>query len=171
MPAPLMPKATALWLIENTALTFDQIATFCHLHLLEVQAIADEDVNFRTIPHNPIEAGQLTPEEIVRCEKDSSRHLKLIEWNDPKPRKKSSRYMPVSKRHDRPNAIAWMIKHYPDLPDSIICRLLGTTRPTINAIREKTHWNAKNIRATSPIDLGLCDEKDLEKATKGYAKA
>lgn len=170
MPAPLMPKATALWLIENTALTFDQIATFCQLHPLEVQAIADEDITMGTIPHNPLEAGQLTAEEIVRCEKDSACHLKLTEWDDPKPRSKTSRYTPVAKRQDRPNAIAWMIKHYPDLPEASICRLLGTTRPTIKAIREKTHWNSKNIRATSPVEMGLCSHADLEKATEGYTK-
>ena len=169
MATPIMPKATTLWLIENTALTFDQIAEFCQLHLLEVQAIADEEIIIGKMPHNPIEAGQLTQEEITRCEKDSSQKIQLTEWNDPKPRK-VSRYTPVAKRQDRPNAIAWMVKHYPELPEAIICRLLGTTRPTIKAIREKKHWNSKNIRAVNPIELGLCTEKDLEKATEGYTK-
>lgn len=170
MADPIMPKATAVWLIENTALTFDQISKFCNLHPLEVQAIADEDIAVGMVPHDPIEAGQLTVEELKRCEADPTAALELTEWTDPKPRKKASRYTPMSKRQDRPNAIAWMIKHFPDLPDAAICRLLGTTRPTIKAIREKTHWNSKNIKATSPVDLGFCSSKDLENITKGHTQ-
>lgn len=170
MAAPIMPKATALWLIENTKLTFEQIAEFCQLHKLEIQAIADDDITISKTPHDPTIAGQLTLEEIARCEEDSSQRLQISEWNDPKPKKKSSRYTPMSKRQDRPNAIAWMVKHYPDLPESLICSLLGTTPPTIKAIRDKTHWNSKNIRATSPVELGLCSEKDLNKIVKNYTK-
>jgi len=170
MAGPIMPKATAVWLIENTVLTFNQIAEFCQLHPLEVRAIADEDIAVGMVPHNPIEAGQLTMEEIKRCEADETQNLKITEWNDPKSRKKVSRYTPIAKRQDRPNAIAWLIKHYPDLPEANICRLLGTTRPTIKSIREKTHWNSKNIRATDPVELGLCTQKELDKFTKGHEK-
>lgn len=170
MSAPIMPKATALWLIENTSLTFKQIAEFCQLHPLEVQAMADEDVALGMVPYDPIEAGQLSREEIQRCQEDPQAQLEIIQWIDPKPRRKSSRYTPVSKRQDRPNAIAWMLKHYPDIPEIQICRFLGTTRATIKAIREKNHWNIKNIRATNPVELGLCSEKDLEAFTQGHEK-
>ncbi len=166
MIRPLMPKATAVWLIENTALTFDQIAEFCALHELEVQAIADGEVAIGMQGLDPIAAGELTKEEIDRCSGDPSARLKAAEPATPVPqaRPKGARYTPVSKRQDRPDAIAWLLKNYPELADPQIAKLIGTTKPTINAVRERTHWNAPNIKPQNPVGLGLCSEAELEKA-------
>jgi hypothetical protein len=162
----LMPKATAVWLVENTALTFDQIAAFCGLHPLEVQAIADGEVAVGMQGLDPIAAGQLTQEEIDRCSKDPSARLQMAEPMLPEPRKrpKGARYTPVSKRQDRPDAIAWLLKNYPELSDAQISKLIGTTKPTINGVRDKTHWNTPNIKPRNPVHLGLCSADDLEKA-------
>lgn len=161
---PLMPKATAIWLIENTKLTFKQIADFCGLHLLEVQAIADGTSSVNMIGYDPISSGQLTLEEIKRCEENPLESLRLkppIIFKNTLTKKKI-RYTPMSKRQDKPDAIAWLIKNYPNLEDSQICILLGTTRNLIKAVRQKTHWNTQNIKPRSPVQLGLCSQSDLE---------
>lgn len=165
MAVPLMPKATAVWLVENTTLTFEQVAEFCGLHILEVQAIADGEAAVGMIGFNPITSGQLTAEEIKRCEEDSTLSLKLTPplTADSVLGKKTSRYTPVSKRQDRPDAIAWLLKYYPSLSETQICRLLGTTKNMINAVRNKTHWNSANIKPRNPVQLGLCTQIELDK--------
>ncbi|NQV46514.1 MAG: DUF1013 domain-containing protein [Rhodospirillaceae bacterium] len=164
MTHPLMPKATAVWLVENTALTFDQIADFCGLHALEVQAIADEEVAIGMQGLDPIAAGELTVEEIDRCLADSGGRLVRAKVRTPVAKQKGARYTPVSKRQDRPDAIAWLLKNYPDLGDAQISKLIGTTKPTINSIRDRSHWNMPNIKAQNPVNLGLCSSENLEKA-------
>lgn len=160
-----MPKATAVWLLENTSLTFDQIADFCGLHKMEVQAIADAEVAIGLTPVDPIAAEFLTWDEIERCSKDPATRLEISSPKEVLPAyKRRTRYTPVAKRADKPNAIAWVLKHHPELSDAAICRLLGTTSPTINAIRNRTHWNSENIRSQSPIELGLCTQKELDEA-------
>lgn len=161
---PLMPKATAVWLIENTALTFRQIGAFCGLHELEVQSIADDEVAIGMVGYDPIANGQLTKEEIERCEVDASARLRMATTRVPRPstRTKGPKYTPVARRGDKPDAIAWLIKHYPKLVDSQISRLIGTTKPTIGAIRDRSHWNMGNISARDPVGLGLCNRLDLD---------
>lgn len=170
---PLMPKATAVWLIENTALTFRQIGDFCGLHELEVQSIADDEVAIGMVGYDPIANGQLTQDEIDRCAADPAASLKMAHTNVPRPanRTKGPRYTPVARRGDKPDAIAWLVKHYPALADAQISRLIGTTKPTIKAIRERTHWNMANINARDPVGLGLCNRQDLDREIKraGYA--
>ncbi|MEO3432888.1 cell cycle transcriptional regulator TrcR [Inquilinus sp. CAU 1745] len=168
MAQPLMPKATAVWLVENTALTFRQIAEFCGLHELEVKAIADQEVAVGMVGMDPIANGQLTQEEIDRCSGDPAARLKMAKSDLPAPtsRQKGPRYTPVTKRGDKPDGIAWLLKHAPELSDAAISRLIGTTKPTINAIREKTHWNATNIKTRNPVLLGLCTQNDLTEALK-----
>jgi uncharacterized protein len=165
MALPLMPKATAVWLVENTALSFIQIADFCGLHELEIQAIADGDVGMGMQGMDPIANGQLTKEELERCQANPKNRLKLATSTNPVPkaRGKGARYTPVSKRQDRPDGIAWLVKNHPELQDVQISKLLGTTKPTIKAIRDKTHWNSPNITPRNPVTLGLCSEADLEK--------
>lgn len=159
-----MPKAVAVWLIDNTGLTFDQIAAFCGLHALEVQAIADGEVAVGIVGNDPIATGELTKEEIARCEADSSTRLKISTSDLPKPREraKGPRYTPVSKRGDKPDAIAWILKNYPAVPDSQIAKLIGTTKPTINSVRERTHPNTPNMKPRSPVLLGLCTQVDFD---------
>jgi len=166
MALPLMPKATAVWLVENTALTFEQIADFCGLHALEVQAIADGEVATGIVGLDPVANGQVNRSEIERCEANADARLKLTVTDIPQPRAKpkGARYTPVSKRQDRPDAIAWIIKHHPELSDATISKLIGTTKQTIQAVRDKTHWNATNIKPRNPVTLGMCTELDLEKA-------
>jgi hypothetical protein len=166
MARPLMPKATAVWLVENTTITFEQIADFCELHALEVQAIADDEVAIGMQGMDPITSGQLTADEIERCAADPDARLELAKPSVPRQRArhKGARYTPVSKRQDRPDAIAWLLKNYPELSDAQVSKLIGTTKPTINAIRDRTHWNAPNIKPQNPIGLGLCSEPELEKA-------
>lgn len=166
MSLPLMPKATAVWLVENTSLTFEQIARFCGMHSLEIQAIADGDVGASMMGLNPVTNGQLTQEEITRCEADEQAVLKRSVSDLPAlmPRAKGARYTPMAKRQDKPDAIAWLLKHQPDLSDAQIRKLIGTTKNSIDAIRNKTHWNMANIKARNPVLLGLCTEADLEKA-------
>jgi hypothetical protein len=171
--APLMPKATAVWLVENTALSFDQIAEFCKLHPLEVKAIADGDAAQGIKGLDPILTGQLTREEIVRAEGDHSLQLKLANPKVRLPeakRKKGPRYTPVSRRQDRPNAILWLIRNHPELKDSQIMRLVGTTKSTIQAIRDRTHWNAANLQPMDPVTLGLCSQIDLDLEVQRAAK-
>ncbi|MCW8915235.1 MAG: DUF1013 domain-containing protein [Magnetovibrio sp.] len=166
MAQPLMPKATAVWLVENTALSFDQIAEFVGLHELEIQAIADGEVAVGMQGANPLTSGELTQEEIDRCQADPMASLKMAKATlpTPKARGKGARYTPVSKRQDRPDAIAWLLKHHPELTDGQIGRLIGTTKPTIKSVRERSHWNIANIKPQSPVGLGLTNEADLEKA-------
>jgi hypothetical protein len=166
MTQPLMPKATAVWLIENTALTFEQVATFCQLHALEVQAIADGEVGIGMQGFDPIANGQLSRDEIQRCEEDPTASLELQKSNLPKPTNKSKgpKYVPISKRGDKPDAIAWLLKHHPELKDSQINRLVGTTKDTINKVRDRTHWNSSQITARHPVLLGLCQQQDLDNA-------
>jgi hypothetical protein len=164
----LMPKATAVWLVENTALTFDQIAEFCGLHPLEVQAIADGEVAVGMQGLDPIVNGQLTKEELERCIKDPKARLALTAPDLPEPvaRPKGPRYTPIAKRQDKPDAIAWVLKTHPELSDAQISKLLGTTKQTIAAVRDRTHWNSPNIRPRNPVALGLCTEGDLNGAVK-----
>ena len=159
----LMPRATAVWLIENTALSFHQIAEFCHLHELEIQAIADGEVATGMVGMDPVASGQLSQVEIDRCSADSSARLQLSAPDIPMPasRTKGPRYTPVTKRGDKPDAIAWLLKHHPELSDTAITRLVGTTKPTINAVRDRTHWNSANIKARDPVLLGLCTQSEL----------
>jgi len=163
---PLMPKATAVWLVENTALTFEQIADFCGMHPLEVQAIADGEVAPGMTGLDPIGNGQLTQEEVDRAVADPKYRMTLAESKVPMPplRAKGPRYTPIAKRNDRPDAIAWLLKHHPELTDSQIAKLVGTTKTTINAVRDRTHWNTANIRPRSPIELGMCSQKELNLA-------
>lgn len=162
----LMPKATAVWLIDNTALTFAQIADFCALHDLEVQAIADGDVGAGIQGYNPVLNKQLTDEEIKRCEEDPSARLVRSTSTLPPPtqRTKGPRYVPLARRSDKPDGIAWIVKHHPDIKDSQIARLIGTTKETIGKIRDRSHWNIANISAKHPVMLGLCSQIDLDRA-------
>jgi hypothetical protein len=163
-----MPKATAVWLVENTTLSFEQIGDFCGLHKLEVQAIADGEVAAGIIGLDPVLNGQLTAEEIKRCENDPRARLKMIKSDLPQPvvRTKGPRYTPVSKRADKPDAIAYLIKTHPELLDAQIARLLGTTKETIAKVRERTHWNSTNIKPRNPVLAGLCKQSDLDAALK-----
>ncbi len=168
MTLPLLPKATAVWLVDNTTLTFDQISDFCGMHPMEVQGIADGEVAAGIIGKSPVLASQLSKDEIARCENDDKASLKLlaaaekyIKSNQEK--KKKSRYTPVARRQDKPDAIAWIIKHCPDVKDSQLTKLIGTTKNTIAAIREKSHWNWGNITPRDPVLLGLCKQIDLNK--------
>lgn len=166
MILPLMPKATAVWLVENTALTFEQIGDFCGMHPLEVQGIADGDVAAGVRGNDPIAAGQLTKENIAECEKDTDKRLELLGSAKQyiMQKTKGSRYTPVARRQDKPDAIAWLLKHYPTMTDGQIIKLVGTTKNTISAVRGKTHWNSSNIRPRDPVLLGLCTQTHLDAA-------
>ena len=177
MSQPLMPKATAVWLVENTTLTFEQIADFCGLHTLEIQGIADDEVAIGIQGLDPIARNQLTREEIERCQADPSTALTLATQDLPQPlkRTKGPRYTPVTKRQDKPDGVAWLTRHHPELKDSQIARLIGTTKNTIVAVRERSHWNSSNIRPRDPVLLGLCNQSDLnqmvEKARRAAERA
>ena len=173
MAHPLMPKATAVWLVENTSLTFEQIADFCDLHALEVQGIADDEVAIGIQGLDPIVRNQLTREEIDRCAADPSARLKLAVHDLPQPlkRTKCPRYTPVAKRQDKPDGVAWLARHHPELKNSQIARLIGTTKNTIEAVRERTHWNSSNIRPRDPVLLGLCNQGDLNPAVEKARRA
>jgi len=166
MSLPLMPRATAVWLVENTPLTFDQIGEFTGLHGLEVQAIADGEVSTQMHGLDPVANGQLTQEELDRCIKDPDARLKLAKEALPEQvvKHKGPRYTPIAKRQDKPDAIAWLLKSHPELSDGQISKLVGTTKPTIHAVRDRTHWNTPNIKPRHPVALGLCTMEDLEKA-------
>jgi uncharacterized protein len=175
MTLPLMPKATTVWLIEKTTLTFKQIAEFCGMHPLEVQAIADGEVAQGIIGYDPVANGQLTAEEIRLAEQDPNRKLRRAEATIPLPkRSKSARYTPVSKRNDRPDAILYLLRNHPQLSDAQIGKLLGTTKETIQKVRDRTHWNSANIKPRDPVILGLCTQTDLnamvEQATERQAR-
>ncbi|PZQ19151.1 MAG: DUF1013 domain-containing protein [Ancylobacter novellus] len=172
--APLMPKATAVWLVENTSLSFAQIADFCKLHELEVKAVADGDAAQGIRGHDPITNGQLTREEIEKGQKNPDYRLQLsvskVRLPPMKPRK-GPRYTPVSRRQDRPNAILWLVRNHPELKDAQIMRLVGTTKTTLAAIRERTHWNSQNLTPMDPVTLGLCSQIDLDFEVTKAAKA
>ncbi len=169
---PLMPKATAVWLVDNTALSFEQIADFCKLHPLEVQAIADGEAAQSIKGLDPILTGQLSREAIQHAEGDPSVRLGLTpqKVRAPVAKRKGPRYTPVSRRQDRPNAVLWLLRNHPELKDAAIMRMVGTTKPTIESIRNRTHWNANNLQPMDPVTLGLCTQIDLdfevEKANK-----
>jgi hypothetical protein len=169
----LMPKATAVWLVENTTLSFEQIAEFCGLHPLEVQGIADGEVAIGIVGLDPVANGQVAMEEIERAQKDPSLRLKLLRQNIPQPlpRTKGPRYTPVSKRQDKPDAVAWLVRHHPELGDAAIARLIGTTKSTIAAVRDRTHWNSSNLKPRDPVLLGLCTQTDLNAAVARARKA
>jgi len=169
----LMPKATAVWLVDNPALSFQQIADFCSLHPLEVKAIADGDSATQIKGLDPVGTGQLSREEIEKGEADASYKLRI---SDPKVRiptakRKGPRYTPVSRRQDRPNAVLWLLRYHPELKDAQIARLVGTTKPTINNIRDRTHWNSSNLQPMDPVTLGLCSQIDLDMEVERAAKA
>ncbi len=163
MATPLMPKATAVWLVENTSLSFEQIADFCGLHRLEVQGIADGEVATGIRGLDPIANGQLTKEELERCQADPTAKLALAKQDLPQPAKrtKGPRYTPVAKRQDKPDGVAWLLRHHPELSDAQVGKLIGTTKNTIAAVRDRTHWNSANIRPRDPVLLGLCSQSEL----------
>jgi len=166
---PLMPKATAVWLVDNTSLTFEQIADFCGLHPLEVKGIADEDVAKGIKGQDPVASGQLSREQIELAEKDPKARLKLAVSKHKMPpvkTKKVPRYTPVSKRQDKPDAVYWILRNHPEFTDADIVKLVGTTKATIQKIRERSHWNATNIKAVDPVTLGLCSQIELDLAVE-----
>jgi len=171
--APLMPKATAVWLVENTSLTFDQIAEFCKLHPLEVKGIADGEVATGIKGYDPISTGQLTREEIAAAEQDPNHrlHLSVSKVRTPEFKKpRGARYTPLSRRQDRPNAVLWLLRNHPELKDAQIMRLVGTTKHTLQAIRDRTHWNSANLQPMDPVTLGLCSQIDLDFEVNRAAK-
>jgi hypothetical protein len=166
---PLMPKATAVWLVDNTSLTFEQIADFCGLHPLEVKGIADEDVAKGIKGQDPVASGQLSREQIETAEKDPKARLKMAPPKykiPPVKTKKAPRYTPVSKRQDKPDAVYWILRNHPEFTDADIIKLIGTTKSTIQKIRERSHWNAPNIKAVDPVTLGLCTQLELDLAVE-----
>jgi hypothetical protein len=166
---PLMPKATAVWLVDNTSLTFEQIADFCGLHPLEVKGIADEDVAKGIKGQDPVSSGQLTRDQIEKAEKDSKVRLHLAVSKHKMPavkQKKVPRYTPVSKRQDKPDAVYWILRNHPEFTDADIIKIVGTTKATIQKIRERSHWNAPNIKAVDPVTLGLCSQIELDLAVE-----
>jgi hypothetical protein len=165
-----MPHATASWLVDNTALTFEQIAEFCGLHILEVQAIADDTAATKLTGRDPIRAGELTQEEIEKGQKDPSYRLHMHKEPDQTRRTKGPRYTPVSKRQDKPDGIAWIIRNHPEITDGQISLLIGTTRTTIAAIRDRSHWNIANIQPKDPVTLGLCSQRELDALVAKAAK-
>ena len=170
MAQPLMPHATASWLVDNTALTFEQIAEFCGLHILEVQAIADDTAATKLTGRDPIRAGELTQEEIERGQDDPEYRLRMQKEPDQARRSKGPRYTPVSKRQDKPDGIAWIIRNHPEISDGQIGKLIGTTRTTIAAIRDRSHWNIANIQPKDPVTLGLCSQRELDALVAKAAK-
>ncbi len=172
-PTLLMPKATAVWLIENTALTFGQIAGFTDLTEIEIEALANEEIGKGIVGRNPVEHGELTKEELERCESDPAAALKIAKRDLPpvQARSKGPRYTPVSKRGDKPDAIAYILKHHSEISDAQICKLVGTTKPTIAAIRDRTHPNTPNLKPRHPAELGLCSYTEFEAAYRKGLKA
>jgi uncharacterized protein len=166
-----MPHATAAWLVENTSLTFEQISEFCGLHILEVQAIADDTAATKLTGRDPIRAGELTQEEILKGQRDPEHRLQMHKAPEEVRRTKGPRYTPVSKRQDKPDGIAWIIKNHPEVTDGQIGKLIGTTRTTIAAIRDRSHWNMANITPKDPVTLGLTSQRELDAAVAKAAKA
>ena len=175
MALPLMPKATAVWLVDNTKLTFEQIGDFCGMHPLEVQGIADGEVAIGMVGHDPIASGQLTLENIQACENDAELKLQMTDSAErfitSKTKAKGARYTPVARRQDKPDAIAWFIKFYPTVPETQIIKLIGTTKNTIAAVRSRSHWNSTNIKPKDPVLLGLCTQTRLDEVIGKFAKA
>ena len=169
-PTPLMPHATASWLVDNTALTFEQIAEFCGLHILEVQAMADDLASSKYTGRDPVRAGELTMAEIEKGQADSNYALKMQKAPVTVSRTKGPRYTPVSKRQDKPDGIAWILRHHPEISDAQIGKLIGTTRNTIAAIRDRSHWNIGNIQPKDPVTLGLCSQRELDAIVAKAAK-
>ena len=167
---PLMQHATASWLVDNTALSFDQIAEFCGIHILEVNAMADDLASSKYTGRDPVQAHELTNEEIAKAEADPDYRMVLQKGPDQVRRTKGPRYTPVSKRQDKPDGIAWLLKNHPEISDAQVGKLIGTTRTTINAIREREHWNIANILAKDPVTLGLCSQRELDAVVAKAAK-
>lgn len=171
MNTPIMPKATAVWLVDNTSLTFGQIADFCGLYLIEVQAIADGQFSVGLQPANPIDNGQLTRKEIERCEKDPKAKLQLnIPYRIDIKTKKTKKYTPILKRQDRPRAVMWIMKHYPKMSDSAICSLLSTTKKLVQSIRDRSYPNLSELTAKDPVFLGFCTQTELNNAIGALKK-
>lgn len=171
MAQPLMPHATASWLVDNTSLSFEQIAEFCGLHILEVQAIADDTAATKLTGRDPVRAHELTMDEIEKGQKDPNYVLKMQKGPEQVRRTKGPRYTPVSKRQDKPDGIAWILRNHPEVSDGAIGKLIGTTRTTIAAIRDRTHWNIGNIVPKDPVTLGLCSQRELDALVAKAAKA
>jgi hypothetical protein len=169
-PTPLMPHATATWLVDNTGLSFEQIAEFCGLHILEVQAMADDLAGSKYTGRDPVHSGELTQEEIERGQADPNYALKMQKAPVEVTRTKGPRYTPVSKRQDKPDGIAWILRNHPEMSDAQISKLIGTTRNTITAIRERSHWNIQNIQPKDPVTLGLCSQRELDAVVAKAAK-
>lgn len=170
MATPLMPHATAAWLVDNTGLTFQQIAEFCGLHILEVQAIADDTAGTKLTGRDPVRALELTTAEIERGQADPAYRLQILAGPEQVRRTKGPRYTPVSKRQDKPDGIAWLIRNHPEISDAAIGKLIGTTRTTIDAIRTRSHWNISNITPKDPVTLGLCSQRELDAIVAKAAK-
>mgnify|MGYP000391401559 CR=1 FL=1 len=168
----LMPKATAVWLVDNTTLTFDQIASFCNLHALEVQGIADGEVAAGIKGLDPIATGQLSQDEIDRCTRDAAQRLRRSDarLRETQRRSKGPRYTPLSRRQDRPNAIAWLVRYHPELTDAQVCKMVGTTKPTVVSVRDRSHWNTPNLAPQDPVSLGMCTQTELDEAVQAAAK-
>ncbi len=169
-PTPLMPHATASWLVDTTALTFEQIAEFCGLHILEVQAMADDLASSKYTGRDPVRSGELTMAEIEKGQADPNYRLKMFKAPVNVSRTKGPRYTPVSKRQDKPDGIAWVLRHHPEISDAQIGKLIGTTRTTIAAIRDRSHWNISNIQPKDPVTLGLCSQRELDMIVAKAAK-
>ena len=170
MSVPLMPKATAIWLVENTSLTFKQIAKFCGMHELEIKGIADGEVAQGIRGMSPIDNHEVTLSEIERCQKDPSTFLVIKPKIDTGAKKTKSKYTPIARRQDKPDAILWILKNYPDMPDTKIAKLIGTTKNMIELVRSKEHWNIQNIRPRDPVLLGICSQTQLNKLVAEYEK-
>jgi hypothetical protein len=171
MAQPLMPHATASWMVDNTSLSFEQIADFCGLHILEVQAIADDTAATKLTGRDPVRAHEVTQEEIDKGQADPNHRLQIIKGPEQVRRTKGPRYTPVSKRQDKPDGIAWIIRNHPEITDGQIGLLIGTTRTTIAAIRDRSHWNMANITPKDPVTLGLTTQRELDAAVAKAAKA
>jgi hypothetical protein len=169
-PKPLMPHATATWLVDNTALSFEQIAEFCGLHILEVQAMADDLASSKYTGRDPVHSGELTQAEIEKGQADPAYVLKMHKAPVEVTRTKGPRYTPVSKRQDKPDGIAWILRNHPEVSDAQISKLIGTTRNTIGAIRDRSHWNIQNINPKDPVTLGLCSQRELDAMVAKAAK-
>ncbi|WP_448585192.1 cell cycle transcriptional regulator TrcR [Thermaurantiacus sp.] len=169
-PQPLMPHATATWLVENTALTFQQIADFCQIHVLEVQAIADETTATKLTPRDPVRAGELSLAEIEKAEADPAYRMVITPGPAQQRRTSGPRYTPIAKRQDKPDGIAWILRHHPEVSDAQIAKLIGTTKATIAAIRNREHWNIANISPKDPVTLGLCSQRELDLVIAAAAK-
>jgi hypothetical protein len=170
MAQPLMPHATASWMVDNTALSFEQIAAFCGLHILEIQAIADDMAATKLTGRDPIRAGELSMAEVEKGQKDPNYRLVMLKGPEQVRRTKGPRYTPVSKRQDKPDGIAWILRNHPEISDAAIGKLIGTTRNTITAIRERSHWNISNIQPKDPVTLGLCSQRELDAIVARAAK-